>query len=61
MKLPESQIRLLEKLAEASGNIVVVMAAGSVVEMPWLNACKALIHGYLGGQGGKSNAPGWVR
>lgn len=52
MRLPESQIELLHKIAEVNRNIVVVMAAGSPVEMPWLDKCKALIHGYLCGQAG---------
>ena len=52
MRLPESQTDLLHKIAQVNENIVVVMAAGSPVEMPWLNECKALIHGYLCGQAG---------
>ncbi|MDE6951085.1 MAG: glycoside hydrolase family 3 C-terminal domain-containing protein, partial [Lachnospiraceae bacterium] len=52
MRLPESQTELLHKIAEVNENIVVVMAAGSPVEMPWLDECKALIHGYLCGQAG---------
>lgn len=54
MKLPESQTALLKEVAAANGNIVVVMAAGSAVEMPWLGSCKALVHGYLCGQAGAS-------
>ena len=52
MKMPESQIRLLKKIAKVNKNIVVIMAAGSAVEMPWLGACRALVHGYLCGQAG---------
>ena len=52
MRIPESQTELLHKIAEVNRNIVVVMSAGSPVEMPWLNECKALIHGYLCGQAG---------
>ena len=44
MRIPESQTELLHKIAEVNRNIVVVMSAGSPVEMPWLNECKALIH-----------------
>ncbi|MBQ1312476.1 MAG: glycoside hydrolase family 3 C-terminal domain-containing protein [Blautia sp.] len=54
MKLPESQTALLKEVAAANGNVVVVMAAGSAVEMPWLGSCKALVHGYLCGQAGAS-------
>ena len=52
MKMPASQIQLLEMISEVNPNVVVVMSAGSAVEMPWLKNCKALIHGYLCGQAG---------
>lgn len=52
MRLPESQILLLQRIERVNKNIVVVMSAGSAVEMPWLGNCKALIHGYLCGQAG---------
>lgn len=52
MKLPQSQIDLINAVAVVNPNIVAVMSAGSAVEMPWLNKCKALIHGYLCGQAG---------
>lgn len=54
MRLPESQIQLLEKLSKVNMNIVVIFSAGSAVEMPWLSKCKALVHGYLCGQAGAS-------
>lgn len=52
MRMPENQVELLEAVAEVNPNLVVVLAAGSPVEMPWLDRCKALVHGYLGGQAG---------
>ena len=52
MKLPESQVQLLEAVSQANENIIIVMSAGSAVEMPWLDRCKALVHGYLCGQAG---------
>lgn len=52
MEMPKSQIQLLEKIAAVNKNIVVILAAGAAVEMPWLKHCKALIHGYLCGQAG---------
>lgn len=55
MKLPQSQIDLLEAVAAANPNVVAVMSAGSAVEMPWLDKCKALVHGYLCGQAGASS------
>ena len=54
MKMPENQISLLHAIEKVNKNIVVVMSAGSSVEMPWLSKCKALIHGYLSGQAGAS-------
>ena len=41
MKLPQSQIDLLEAVAAANPNVVAVMSAGSAVEMPWLPKVKA--------------------
>ena len=55
MKLPRSQIKLINAVSDANPNIIAIMAAGSSVEMPWLGRCKALVHGYLHGQAG-SNA-----
>jgi len=54
MKMPESQLGLLHALSLVNKNIVVVMSAGSAVEMPWLGECKAVVHGYLCGQAGAS-------
>lgn len=54
MKIPDNQISLLEEIEKVNKNIVIVMSAGSSVEMPWLSKCKALIHGYLCGQAGAS-------
>ncbi len=55
MKLPQSQVDLIEAVSAVNPNIVAVMSAGSAVEMPWLPKCKALIHGYLCGQAGASS------
>ena len=52
MQIPENQIQLLEEVAKVNPNVIVVFAGGSPVEMPWLDHCKALVHGYLGGQAG---------
>lgn len=52
MTLPESQVSLLKAVNKVNSHIIVVMSAGSAVEMPWLGECKALIHGYLCGQAG---------
>lgn len=52
MTLAQNQIDLLKEMSQVNENVVVVLSAGCVVEMPWLNHTKALIHGYLLGQAG---------
>lgn len=52
IKIPENQINLLNELYEVNKNIVVVLSCGSVVEMPWINKVKGLLHSYLSGQAG---------
>jgi beta-glucosidase len=54
LAIPRCQIETLEAVSEANPMVIVVMSAGSSVEMPWLNRCKALVHGYLCGQAGAS-------
>ena len=50
MRLPECQNRLIEAVAQANANTVVVLHNGSPVEMPWLPKVKAVLEAYLGGQ-----------
>ncbi|MBO7664208.1 MAG: glycoside hydrolase family 3 C-terminal domain-containing protein [Clostridia bacterium] len=50
MRMPESQNRLIEAVAEANSNTVVVLHNGSPVEMPWIGKVKAVLETYLGGQ-----------
>jgi beta-glucosidase len=52
MKMSDSQIQLIEKVSEANAHIVAVLSAGSSIEMPWIDHCEAVIHGYLSGQAG---------
>ena len=54
LKIPDCQIDALKAVAKANPNVIIVMSAGSSVEMPWLDCCKALVHGYLCGQAGAS-------
>lgn len=54
MRIPQNQIALLQSLVKVNPQIVGVMSAGSAVEMPWHNCCKAILHGYLTGQAGAS-------
>ena len=50
MRLPECQNKLIEKLAEANPNVVVVLHNGSPVEMPWIGKVKGVLEAYLGGE-----------
>ena len=50
MNLPESQNRVIEAVAAANPNTVVVLHNGSPVEMPWIGKVKAVVEAYLGGQ-----------
>ena len=52
MRLPANQEKLLYAVAEANPNLLVVLSGGSAVELPWVDQCKGLIHGYLSGQAG---------
>jgi beta-glucosidase len=52
MEIPENQATLLADLSKVNPNVVGILSAGSAVTMPWKNCCKALVHGYLGGQAG---------
>ncbi len=54
LAIPQCQIETLEAVAAANPNVIIVMSAGSSVEMPWLGRCKALVHAYLCGQAGAS-------
>ncbi len=52
MRMAQNQVDLLARLRAVNPNVVVVLSAGSSVEIPWLDDCAALVHGYLGGQAG---------
>lgn len=52
MRIPESQVSLLAEMAKVNPNIAAIISAGSAIEMPWMDKCKAALHGYLGGQAG---------
>lgn len=49
MRLPRCHLKLIAKLREVNPNIVVVVGAGSVVEMPWTGKVGATIMAYLAG------------
>ncbi|NTV40431.1 MAG: glycosyl hydrolase, partial [Demequinaceae bacterium] len=52
LRLPDNQVGLLTRLRAVNDRLVVVLSAGSVVEMPWMDQVSAVVHGYLGGQAG---------
>lgn len=54
MDLPKNHNYLVEAVAQANPNVVVVLVGGSVVELPWLGKVKGLINSGLGGQAGGS-------
>ncbi|MBE6816659.1 MAG: glycosyl hydrolase [Ruminococcaceae bacterium] len=48
--MPNSHNTLIDRVADANPNTVVVLAGGSVVLMPWLDKVKGLLNSGLGGQ-----------
>ena len=50
MRLPACQNQLIEAVAAANPNTVVVLHNGSPVEMPWIDRVKGVVEAYLGGQ-----------
>lgn len=50
MRMPECQNQLIEAVADANPNTVVVLHNGSPVEMPWIGKVKGVLEAYLGGQ-----------
>ena len=54
MHMPVAQDELINELTTVNKNVIVVLSAGSSVEMPWYPYVKGIVHGYLGGQAGAS-------
>ena len=50
LRMPDCQNRLIEAVAEANPNTVVVLHNGAPVEMPWIGRVRAVLEAYLGGQ-----------
>ncbi len=50
LRLPKNQLNLLERLCKVNRNIIVVITSGSVIEMPWIHHCRAVVWAGLGGQ-----------
>jgi len=52
LKLPVSHDALIEAVAAARPETVVVLSNGAPVEMPWISKVPAVLEAYLGGQAG---------
>lgn len=52
MQMPEGHLALIEAVANANPNTVVVLFAGSVIEVPFVNKVKAILYMGLPGEAG---------
>ena len=52
--LPEGHQQLIEAVASANNQTVVVLTNGSAVTMPWIDQVPCVMEGWLGGQAGDS-------
>ena len=52
MKLRFNQIETLHAVSQVNPKVVAVFSGGAPVECPWLDRCRAMVHGGLGGQAG---------
>ncbi len=54
MNMPQAQNMLIDEVSTVNSNVIVVLSAGSSIEMPWYSYVRGIVHGYLGGQAGAS-------
>jgi len=52
MKIPAGHLRMIEAVASANSNTIVVLLCGSAVECPWVDRVKAALYMGLPGQAG---------
>ncbi|MDN4472903.1 glycoside hydrolase family 3 C-terminal domain-containing protein [Demequina zhanjiangensis] len=52
MRLADNQLALVRELTRAGTRVIVVLAGGAPVELPFADSVEAILHGYLPGQGG---------
>lgn len=52
LKMPDGHVRMIEAVAAANPNVVVVLFCGCVVETPWIDKVKAVLYMGLPGQSG---------
>lgn len=50
LHMPESHVRLIERVHAANPNVAAVLAGGSVIDMDWEGNAKAILQMYLGGE-----------
>ena len=57
MKMPAGHVRMIEEVAAANPNVIVVLMCGSVVEVPWIDKVKSVLYmGLCGEAGGEAIA-----
>ncbi len=52
LRLPDNQLQLIDAVSAVNDNIVLIIAGGGVIEMPFEPKVSAILHTYLPGQGG---------
>ncbi|MBR1532646.1 MAG: glycoside hydrolase family 3 C-terminal domain-containing protein [Eubacterium sp.] len=52
IEMPNCHNYLISEIAKVNPNIVVVLAGGSVIHLPWANEVKGILNSSLGGQAG---------
>ena len=52
MRISQAQLKLVDSLTKHHQKVVVVLVGGAPIEMPFIDTVPAVIHGFLGGQGG---------
>lgn len=52
LNIPKNQNILIDEICNINKNVIVVLSNGSPVLMPWKDKVKAIITGYIGGEGG---------
>ena len=52
MKMPEGHLRMIEAVAAANPNTIVILLCGSAVECPWVDSVKGILYMGLPGQAG---------
>lgn len=52
LRLPDNQLALIEGLTQLNVPLIIVLAGGGVLELPFADKVAAIVHTYLAGQGG---------